>query len=77
MEWAHPDLSVFSTALKQDDEADPSVVPQLLPKNPRGYKKQWGSARIGMPVAWSIATGAVSKDRAVTVCVVDSGVDYK
>lgn len=38
---------------------------------------QWGSSRIGMPAAWSIAVGAKSKAEGVTVCIVDSGVDAK
>ena len=41
------------------------------------FKFQWGAARIGLPDAWRIATGAASPDKAVTVCVVDSGVDVK
>jgi thermitase len=37
------------------------------------FPNQWGLQRISAPAAWNITTGS----RAVTVCVVDSGVDYK
>jgi subtilisin family serine protease len=44
--------------------------PQRAPRDPR-YKDQWGLVRIEAPSAWSKTTG----DRAVTVAVVDNGVE--
>lgn len=76
MEWAHLDIPIYADSAPRGNASDPAVFPQLLPPNPAGFRHQWGAKRIGLPVAWSIATGAVSKERAVTVCVVDSGVDF-
>ena len=77
-----PDLPLYPAAVKTEDlvQTAASVVAApkaLLPKNKKAYKQQWGADRIGLPSAWGIATGAASKDKAVTVCIVDSGVDYK
>lgn len=72
VEWAHPDMPIRSAAVNVDDSAP---IPTRLPDNPRGYKQQWGMQRIGMPAAWAVATGAASKDSAVRLCLVDSGVD--
>jgi subtilisin family serine protease len=44
--------------------------PQRAPRDPR-YKDQWGLVRIEAPAAWSKTTG----DRAVTVAVVDDGIE--
>lgn len=47
-----------------------------LPLRP-SFKFQWGAARVGLPDAWSIATGASSRAKAVKVCVVDSGAELR
>lgn len=71
MEAAYPDHPIWAEAIKPGGGVFPG-----LPDN-RGLKLQWGALRIGMPDAWELAKGAQSKDKAVTICVVDSGVDYK
>ena len=48
---------------------------QRLPRSTRGFALEWGAQRIGLPAAWAIATGAASPQSAVTLCIIDSGVD--
>lgn len=73
MEYASPDHPVWAEAVKPDIGITPQAV---LPSN-KGWKLQWGFHRIGMPSAWTIAKGADTKKSAVTLCLVDSGIDYK
>lgn len=50
----------------------------VSPNDP-DYSQQWGLPRIGAPPAWGTSTGSSAAGRAaaaaVTVCVVDSGID--
>ena len=48
----------------------PSQV-TVTPNDPR-YSTQWGMAKVNMPTAWGITTGASN----VLVCVIDTGIDY-
>lgn len=78
VKYAVPDLRVTPAAVHPDSSS--AAVPQTLPGGGskgvfRSY--QWGMSRVGAPYAWSIATGAKDKQAAVTVCVVDSGIDDK
>lgn len=59
--------------------ADADAAPQKLPDGPsrQEWARQWGLQRIGMDRAWNVAVGAKDVNRAVTVCVIDSGVDMK
>jgi hypothetical protein len=52
-------------------EPDYALTPDSIPTNAL-YSNQWALPRIGAPAAWNVTTGS----RSVTVCVVDSGVDY-
>lgn len=75
--YAVPDLRVTPAVVHPDSAA---ATPQTLPSGAssgvfRAY--QWGMSRVGAQYAWSIATGAKDKASAVTVCVVDSGIDDK
>lgn len=76
VEAAYPDHPVWAESIKPLTPAPAGGVFPGLPDN-RGLKLQWGALRIGMPDAWQLAKGGASRDKAVTVCVVDSGVDYK
>lgn len=79
VKYAVPDLRVTPAALRPDGGVG-AAVPQTLPGGgSRGvfHAYQWGMSRVGAQYAWSIATGAKDKESAVTVCVVDSGIDDK
>lgn len=67
-------MPIYSAAVKTDDSPP---IPHRLPADPKAFKLEWGMQRIGMPAAWAVATGAASRDTAVTLCLVDSGVDLK
>lgn len=43
----------------------------IIPTDPL-YKDQWFYEKVKAPGAWNISTGGD-----VTVCIIDSGVDYK
>jgi hypothetical protein len=51
-------------------EPDYVVTPDAIPSDAQ-FSNQWGLTKIGAPSAWDTTTGS-----SVTVCVVDSGVDY-
>jgi hypothetical protein len=67
-------VTQFSPCYADVEYAEPDhvLMPDALPNDPL-YINQWGLERIGAPSAWNITTGS----KAVTLCVVDSGVDYK
>lgn len=50
---------------------DHVLRPDALPNDAK-WSSQWGLKRVGAPAAWDTTTGS----EAVTVCVIDSGVDY-
>jgi hypothetical protein len=52
-------------------EPDYILTPDAVPNDPQ-FPNEWGLGKIGAPSAWNITTGSTN----VTVCVVDSGVDY-
>lgn len=88
--YAVPDMRIFPHRVRTTDDAAAAAAPARataheqevaemlhgLPKR-KTYEHQWGAGRIGLPAAWSIATGSASKAGAVNLCVVDSGVDLK
>ena len=78
VEWAHLDIPIFATSDHGPRNASKTAVfPELLPPGgAKAFRNQWGAKRVGVQVAWGVATGAASKERAVTVCLVDSGVDF-
>eukprot|EP00890_Picochlorum_soloecismus_P001341 jgi/Picsp_1/2207/NSC_05671-R1_peptidase s8 and sedolisin len=55
-------------------EPDAIVRAISIPNDPR-FPSQWGMTKIQAPAAWDISTGN-SGNEAVTVCVVDTGIDY-
>ncbi len=53
-------------------EPDRLLIPDALPNDPK-WNVAWGLTKIGAPAAWDVTTG----NAATTVCIVDSGVNYK
>jgi hypothetical protein len=87
VKYAVPDLRITPQRVKIDaaaagqpaaggDDARTLKTLRSLPLRP-SFKFQWGAARVGLPAAWSIATGASTRAKAVKVCVVDSGADLR
>ena len=50
-------------------------VASVQPDDP-DFAEQWGLEAIGAPAAWALGTGAPRSAERVTVCIVDSGIDY-
>lgn len=56
----HPDLPLFAAHWPNDPD----------------FRQEWGTKRIGSTNAWNIMTGARNPQDALTVCIIDSGIDY-
>ncbi|KAL6769857.1 hypothetical protein ACKKBG_A32645 [Auxenochlorella protothecoides x Auxenochlorella symbiontica] len=65
-EWVALDEVLHVHALRVDS---------VTPDDP-DFPEQWGLEAVHAPEAWATATGAPTRAAAVTVCIVDSGIDY-
>ena len=54
-------------------EPDFALTPDAVVPNDPNFNNQWGLPNIFADLAWSVTTGSSN----VTVCTIDSGIDYK
>lgn len=78
VEWAVVDEVLHATTIDvvvPPTAAEGVITAARLPDDPQ-FVEQWGLEAVRAPEAWILGTGAFNESKEVTVCVVDSGIDY-